>query len=361
MDRASATLTLLSATIQPLASSPDTDPRDEVSPNPATGQDGPEGGGEATRSPNGAQTRHAPPIQTYAVQPGDTLATIARKFGLDAQTLLWANDMPNPDVLPVGAQLTVPPGNGVLHRVRAGETLAQLANYFGADLQQIIAWNGLEPPYTIQVGQQLFLPGGKVPAPPPPSPPPAAPADNDVRAPQPATELADQLAGVAEEPLPPPPGAKPREAAFILEAAQAARVSQRETGIPASVTIAQAILESNWGTSRLSREGQNYFGIKARERPGNAGVVWFDTWEVINGQNVVVNAPFRAYASMADSFIDHGRFFVENPRYAAALDARDDAREFAVRIQQAGYATDPAYSDKLIRLMDRFNLYAYDR
>ena len=63
---------------------------------------------------------------------------------------------------------------------------------------------------------------------------------------------------------------------------------------------------------------------------------------------------------VADSFGDHGRFFHQNPRYAAALAARDDPKEFARAINRAGYATDPAYSAKLIGFMDRFNLYAYD-
>jgi flagellar protein FlgJ len=130
--------------------------------------------------------------------------------------------------------------------------------------------------------------------------------------------------------------------------------------VPASVAIAQAILESDWGGSRLSAEFHNYFGIKATSKPGTAGVVWFNTWEVIDGANVTVRAAFRAYARAADSFIDHGRFFIENPRYAAAMAARHDPRQFAREINKAGYATDPNYAPKLITLMDRYDLYAYD-
>jgi flagellum-specific peptidoglycan hydrolase FlgJ len=85
-----------------------------------------------------------------------------------------------------------------------------------------------------------------------------------------------------------------------------------------------------------------------------------DTWEVINGQNIIVKEPFRAYARAADSFIDHGLFFHQNPRYAAALAAVKDPQQFAREINKAGYATDPNYSTKLITLMDRYNLYAYD-
>jgi flagellum-specific peptidoglycan hydrolase FlgJ len=177
-----------------------------------------------------------------------------------------------------------------------------------------------------------------------------------------APSMADSLeaAQPAAEELPAPPGAGPEQARFILAAAPAARASQQATGVPASVTIAQAILESSWGESKLARDGNNYFGIKARRQPGTNGVVWFNTWEVENGANVIRNEPFRAYQTPTDSFVDHGHFFHQNPRYAAALAANADPRQFAREINAAGYATDPNYSNKLIALMDRFNLYRYD-
>jgi flagellum-specific peptidoglycan hydrolase FlgJ len=148
--------------------------------------------------------------------------------------------------------------------------------------------------------------------------------------------------------------------AFIFKIAGGGQQSQRTTGVPASVTIAQAILESNWGRSYLAREANNLFGIKALTREGPAGVVWIDAWEVENGQNVYVPQPFRKYNSMAESIVDHGRFFIENRRYAPALAAKDDPNEFARRIAAAGYATDPSYAPKLIALMDRYDLYQWD-
>jgi flagellum-specific peptidoglycan hydrolase FlgJ len=151
----------------------------------------------------------------------------------------------------------------------------------------------------------------------------------------------------------------PQEA-FIFSLASGAQESQRVTGVPASVTIAQGILESSWGKSKLSREGHNYFGIKALSKEGPAGVVWMQTWEVENGENIMVEAPFRRYNNAAESLIDHGYFFVENRRYAGALQAKGDAQEFARRINAAGYATDPAYAPKLISIMDQWDLYQYD-
>ena len=147
---------------------------------------------------------------------------------------------------------------------------------------------------------------------------------------------------------------------FILSLAGAAQESQRMTGVPASVTLAQAILESDWGRSRLAREAKNLFGIKAHTRPGTAGVYNINAWEVLGGANVIKPESFKAYSNLADSIVDHGRWFHQQPRYAGALAVRDEPQAFARAINAAGYATDPAYANKLIRLMDRFDLYAYD-
>ena len=194
------------------------------------------------------------------------------------------------------------------------------------------------------------------PSTPSPSPlPPATASDYD-------RPLLAARSNRTEEAKPTPAPARPLtfEEQFIAQAVEAAQASQRETGVPASVTIAQAILESDWGRSALSVQAKNYFGIKATAKGGSAGVVWMSTWEVINGQNVTVRAPFRAYKSMADSFTDHGRFFTENDRYASAMRVVGDAIAFAREIHRAGYATDPAYSDKLIGLINKFGLLQYD-
>jgi hypothetical protein len=148
---------------------------------------------------------------------------------------------------------------------------------------------------------------------------------------------------------------------FVQAVGVAAQKSMRTTGVPASVTIAQAILESDWGRSRLTRQGNNLFGIKALGKAtGPAGVVTLATWEHTGDGDVIVQAPFRAYYTLEQSIDDHGRFFTSNRRYAAAMAVARDARAFAQEIQDAGYATDPSYADKLIGLMDRYNLYRFD-
>jgi hypothetical protein len=148
---------------------------------------------------------------------------------------------------------------------------------------------------------------------------------------------------------------------FIQAVGTAAQKSQKLTGVPASVTVAQAILESDWGRSRLTRQANNLFGIKALgNTTGPAGVVFLATWEHTPDGDVIVQAPFRAYYTLEQSIDDHGKFFIRNRRYAAALADASDARAFAEDIQDAGYATDPSYAAKLIGLMDRYNLYRFD-
>ena len=130
--------------------------------------------------------------------------------------------------------------------------------------------------------------------------------------------------------------------------------------VPASVTIAQAILESGWGGSELATRANNYFGIKcaAVASPHQIGCIDKATWEHINGNDVTVTASFSRYASMRDSFLDHG-LFLTKPRYAAAFKTATPD-EFAHEIWRAGYATDPQYPAKLVRLMDQYELRQYD-
>jgi flagellum-specific peptidoglycan hydrolase FlgJ len=226
-------------------------------------------------------------------------------------------------------------------------------------IEDLINANKLSDPYIIVVGQKLAVPGGYRPLPQTVVIPPAAPADTVQALP---AEEPDQTAAVvntAPKHKLPTLGNTPQEQ-FIASIAEAAVESADQTGVPASVTIAQAILESYWGSSRLAREANNYFGIKAQTRGGSAGSVWFDVWEVVGGRNVMQSQAFRAYHTIAESFVDHGLFFVENSRYASALAVRNTPRQFAREINRDGYATDPAYASKLIGLMDRYNLYRFD-
>ncbi len=146
---------------------------------------------------------------------------------------------------------------------------------------------------------------------------------------------------------------------FIAALVPPAQESQRATGVPASVTIAQAILESEWGKSGLSTEAQNYFGIKAADGPGPAGQISMDTWEVFGGKNTVIDDAFKAYHNLYESVMDHGNFLRDNPRYADAFKT-SDPKQFAQRIHKDGYATDPDYCGKVGNLIDKYGLTKYD-
>jgi flagellum-specific peptidoglycan hydrolase FlgJ len=162
-------------------------------------------------------------------------------------------------------------------------------------------------------------------------------------------------------PYAPQPRATGYEGQFIHALGMTARSTPGTDRIPPSVTIAQAILDSGWGRSQLAAKYRNYFGIKASGTQGTAGVVTMPTIEFYGGQAVWVNAAFRAYRSLADSVTDHHRFLQENSRYRAILQyGANNPAAFARGLQQAGFATDPQYADKLLNIMDRYQLYVYD-
>jgi flagellum-specific peptidoglycan hydrolase FlgJ len=160
-------------------------------------------------------------------------------------------------------------------------------------------------------------------------------------------------------------------AAFIKLAGPAAQASEAETGVPASVTIAQAILESGWGKKHMG-DANNYFGIKAQTKGGKivfgdiaTGFVDKPTKEFDKktGKTITVIAHFRSYKDMAGSFTDHGMFLKNNARYTKAITAyakNKDANEFAEGLQKAGYATDPKYASQLISLMQKNDLYKFN-
>lgn len=154
---------------------------------------------------------------------------------------------------------------------------------------------------------------------------------------------------------------------FITRAIPLAIKSQRSTTVPASVTLAQAIWETGHGKYPIA-EANNYFGIKAGSAdsenlvlgPIATGWVWAVTREWDGTRYTERRERFRKYASMEDSFRDHGLLLATAPRYAEAMQAVDDPREFVRRIAAAGYATSPTYATDLIRVMDAENLYRYD-
>ncbi|GAA0806590.1 sporangiospore maturation cell wall hydrolase GsmA [Spirilliplanes yamanashiensis] len=153
-------------------------------------------------------------------------------------------------------------------------------------------------------------------------------------------------------------------AQFIAAAVPGAQQGWREFGVPPSVTIAQAILESGWGRSGLAANDRNYFGIKCfdgRKGAIAAGCRTYNTTECTKaGKCFATSATFRTYRTAADSFRDHGSFLRANQRYRPAFAYTRNANAFLVEIKRAGYATDPDYVAKTAALMRTYDLYRYD-
>ncbi len=143
---------------------------------------------------------------------------------------------------------------------------------------------------------------------------------------------------------------------FISEVAPGAVAAQRRYGVPASVTIAQAIDESGWGRSSLATRDRNLFGIKGT---GPAGSHSLPTQEYEHGQSVTRVAPFRVYHDFAESIDDHGKLLATSEYYRLSMAYRQDPNAFAAALTGV-YATDPDYGAKLISLMRQYDLYRYD-
>jgi flagellar protein FlgJ len=157
-----------------------------------------------------------------------------------------------------------------------------------------------------------------------------------------------------------PPEATPRipeksAAGFVNQHTASAKAAEASTGIPANFMISQAALESGWGKKEITAAdgtpSNNLFGIKAGAN-WKGPVAEVMTTEYIGGKAQKVMQKFRAYASHAESFADYAKLIKDSPRYASVVASGADAKGFAQGLQRAGYATDPAYADKLSRVIN---------
>ncbi|RTY68919.1 LysM peptidoglycan-binding domain-containing protein [Flavobacterium sp. GSP27] len=128
--------------------------------------------------------------------------------------------------------------------------------------------------------------------------------------------------------------------------------NMRNYGIPASIILAQAILESGAGKGNLALNANNHFGIKCH-------VGW--TGESIRHDDDAAQECFRKYDNPSESFKDHALFLTGRSRYAGLFEfSKGDYKAWAKGLKAAGYATDPKYPDKLISYIERYNLHEYD-
>jgi flagellum-specific peptidoglycan hydrolase FlgJ len=148
---------------------------------------------------------------------------------------------------------------------------------------------------------------------------------------------------------------------FIAQLAPHAKELQTGYGVLPSITLGQAILESNWGKSELAKKYHNLFGIKAAS---NQKKVTLDTKEYSNEQWITIKGDFRVYDTWAESMDDHTQLFVNgtdwNAKQYADVLAATDYKTAAKALQSSGYATDPDYADKIINVIETYNLEQYD-
>ena len=140
--------------------------------------------------------------------------------------------------------------------------------------------------------------------------------------------------------------------AYIKKYRELAVEEMKKYHIPASITLAQGLLESGAGQSALARKSNNHFGIKC-------GSDWYG--KTVSHDDDARGECFRAYKHPKDSYEDHSKFLVGRPRYASLFNLNiTDYRGWARGLKKAGYATNPRYADQLIGIIELYELYKYD-
>lgn len=126
----------------------------------------------------------------------------------------------------------------------------------------------------------------------------------------------------------------------------------KRSGIPASITLAQGMLESDNGNSRLAKNAKNHFGIKCHDNWKGKGFYMDDD---------KANECFRTYKSAEESFLDHSDFLLSKQRYSFLFEYKtNDYKSWAKGLKKAGYATNPVYAQKLIEIIEKYQLQYFD-
>ncbi|MDR6966948.1 flagellum-specific peptidoglycan hydrolase FlgJ [Flavobacterium arsenatis] len=139
---------------------------------------------------------------------------------------------------------------------------------------------------------------------------------------------------------------------YVNDFKDIAKGNMKTYGIPASIILAQGILESGAGRGELAKNSNNHFGIKCHTG-------W--TGETVHHDDDAAQECFRKYKDPAESYKDHALFLTGRSRYASLFQLeKDDYEAWAKGLRKAGYATDPKYPEKLIGYIERYNLHQYD-
>lgn len=299
---------------------------------------------------------------SYTVKSGDTLSKIAANYNMSLAQIASLNQISNVNAIRIGQVLKVSQTTTSAnqsstttskattttsttttttgsYKVNSGDTLYAIAAKLGVNINTLLSLNGLNLSSTIYVGQVLKTAATTATT--------TTPNTTNV-----ATSTGGSILTT---------GLSATQAAWLNTAVADAKAATAGTGVLASVTVAQAILESGWGQSTLaSAPYYNLFGIK-QGTGWQGSIVNMNTSEYVNGKWVTVLAPFRSYSSQMASFQDHTNFLLTNSRYAAngVINAKNYVA-MANGLQAAGYATAPTYASTLISLVERYNLQSLD-
>lgn len=146
---------------------------------------------------------------------------------------------------------------------------------------------------------------------------------------------------------------------YIEKYRDLAIVEMYRTGIPASITLAQGLHESNYGLSPLATRAKNHFGIKCKSNW--QGRTYFHKDDDYDQDGNLTESCFRAYESDIDSYVDHSNFLMYRSHYATLFNyGKTDFASWAYGLQKCGYATDRKYAEKLLKKIAKFNLSQYD-
>ena len=146
---------------------------------------------------------------------------------------------------------------------------------------------------------------------------------------------------------------------YIDQYKDLAVIEMHRSGIPASIILAQGLLESGNGNSDLARGANNHFGIKCKSYW--RGSMYFHEDDDFNKAGKLIKSCFRAYESPIDSYVDHSNFLMYTERYEVLFSYdKTDYKQWARGLRSCGYATDKAYANKLIKKIEQFQLYNYD-
>lgn len=147
---------------------------------------------------------------------------------------------------------------------------------------------------------------------------------------------------------------------YIDKYKELAVVEMYRTGVPASITIAQALHESNMGKSSLATLANNHFGIKCKKHW--KGSTYYHKDDDLDDQGKLIESCFRSYGDAIDSYVDHSNFLKYGSNYMHLFFLpRDDYKAWAYGLKRAGYATDAKYAEKLIRNVEKYGLAELDQ